>query len=170
MLIVFGGLPGVGKTTLARGLARRVGAVYLRIDTIEHALIGAGIDERAIGASAYAASCGVAGDNLGRGLTVIVDAVNALGMARDAWREAARAADVPLLEIEVVCSDRDAHRRRIDARLPEMPGRRVPDWKHVTERRFEPWPSAHVFDTAGREPQEVLTALADLVARCRGHG
>jgi predicted kinase len=37
-LIVFGGLPGTGKTALARMLAVRLQAVYLRIDTIEQAL------------------------------------------------------------------------------------------------------------------------------------
>jgi predicted kinase len=37
-LIAFAGLPGTGKTTIARELARRIGAVYLRIDTIEQAL------------------------------------------------------------------------------------------------------------------------------------
>ena len=38
MLIAFGGLPGVGKTTLAKALAKRQAAVYLRIDTIEQAV------------------------------------------------------------------------------------------------------------------------------------
>ena len=38
MLIIFGGLPGVGKTTIARELARQLGAVYLRIDSIEQAI------------------------------------------------------------------------------------------------------------------------------------
>jgi SpoVK/Ycf46/Vps4 family AAA+-type ATPase len=33
VFIIFCGLPGTGKTTLARELARRLGAVYLRIDT-----------------------------------------------------------------------------------------------------------------------------------------
>ena len=37
MLIVFGGLPGTGKTTVARELARQLGAVHLRIDSIEQA-------------------------------------------------------------------------------------------------------------------------------------
>lgn len=37
MLIAFAGLPGVGKTTLSRALARRIGAAWLRIDTIEGA-------------------------------------------------------------------------------------------------------------------------------------
>ena len=40
MLYIFGGLPGTGKTTLARYLAHHQRAVYLRIDTIEQALHG----------------------------------------------------------------------------------------------------------------------------------
>ena len=38
MLIIFGGLPGVGKTTLAKAAAREWEAVYLCVDTIEQAL------------------------------------------------------------------------------------------------------------------------------------
>jgi predicted kinase len=43
MLVVFGGLPGTGKTTRARGLAQRLKATYIRIDTVEQALRG--VDE-----------------------------------------------------------------------------------------------------------------------------
>ena len=42
MLIILGGLPGVGETTLARELARQIDAVHVRIDTIEQALRDAG--------------------------------------------------------------------------------------------------------------------------------
>jgi predicted kinase len=38
MLVVVGGLPATGKTTVSRAAAARVGAAYLRIDTIEHAI------------------------------------------------------------------------------------------------------------------------------------
>ena len=38
MLIVLAGLPGTGKTTLARRLCERLAAFHLRIDTIEAAL------------------------------------------------------------------------------------------------------------------------------------
>jgi predicted kinase len=38
MLIILGGLPGTGKTVIARELARQLGAVYLRIDSIEQVI------------------------------------------------------------------------------------------------------------------------------------
>ena len=40
------GLPGVGRTAIARELARTIGAVHLRIDSIEQALRRAGYRER----------------------------------------------------------------------------------------------------------------------------
>jgi adenylylsulfate kinase-like enzyme len=43
MLIVLSGLPGVGKTTIARELARSLAAVYVRVDSIEQALRQAGL-------------------------------------------------------------------------------------------------------------------------------
>ena len=42
MLIVFGGLPGVGETMIARELARQVGAVQVRVDSIEQAIRDSG--------------------------------------------------------------------------------------------------------------------------------
>ncbi|GKV79057.1 hypothetical protein PEC106568_42300 [Pectobacterium carotovorum subsp. carotovorum] len=40
MLIILGGLPGTGKSTIARLLASRLNAVWLRIDSIEQSLFG----------------------------------------------------------------------------------------------------------------------------------
>jgi predicted kinase len=42
MLVVVSGLPGVGKTTIARDLAVSMNALHLRIDSIEQALRNAG--------------------------------------------------------------------------------------------------------------------------------
>lgn len=43
MLIILGGLPGAGKTTIARELALRLGAVHIRIDSIEQATRDSGV-------------------------------------------------------------------------------------------------------------------------------
>ena len=42
MLIILSGLPGTGKTTIARQLAHELAAVYLRIDSIEQSIRAAG--------------------------------------------------------------------------------------------------------------------------------
>ena len=90
LLIVIGGLPGTGKTSLARGLARALDAVHLRIDTIEQALRSATMGSDAFGTAGYVVGYGVAADNLRLGRTVVADAVNPLTSTRAAWREVAR--------------------------------------------------------------------------------
>jgi len=65
MLIIFAGLPGVGKTALARGLARELGAVHLRIDTIEMAIWRSRMrDDRDLEDVGYQVAYGIAADNL----------------------------------------------------------------------------------------------------------
>jgi predicted kinase len=119
VLIIFGGLPGTGKTTLARALALQLGAVYLRIDTIEVAI--AQTEDVSIGEAGYRVGYAVAEDNLRLGLTVVADSVNPLRISRDAWRNAARRAGVTFVEVLVVCSDPVEHRRRIEMRKTGNP-------------------------------------------------
>ena len=69
MLIIFGGLPGPGKSTLTRQLAEKLGAVYLRIDTIERA-IAAGDEAVPIGDEGYRVAYALAEDNLRLGPAV----------------------------------------------------------------------------------------------------
>ena len=74
MLTVFGGLPGTGKTTLARRIAALYAATYLRIDAIEQAMRNAGIPAEGIGAASYAVANAIAEANLLDGRTVVADA------------------------------------------------------------------------------------------------
>ena len=63
MLIVFGGLPGTGKTTIARALALQLGAAYLRIDTIEQALRDCGGIRHPMDDTGYRVAYAIAADN-----------------------------------------------------------------------------------------------------------
>lgn len=165
MLIVFAGLPGTGKTTIAKELARAIAAVYIRIDTLEQAFIGSvksGVD---IGPAGYMAGYAVAKDNLSSGLTVIADSVNALKLTRDAWRSVATEMGVGILEVELICSDASVHRQRVEERQADIPGHKLPTWKRVIERQYDPWDADHfVIDTAR---VSVSPAVDHIVARLK---
>lgn len=146
MLIVFSGLPGVGKTAIARALARALGAVHLRIDSIEQALHRAGCRVEGEG---YDIAYAVAEDNLRVGRTVIADCVNPWPLTRDAWRSVAERAGVAALDVEIVCSDAQEHRRRVESRKPDSAGHTLPTWQDVVERDYHAWDRDRlVVDTA----------------------
>src|SRR5947209_3676725 len=108
-LIVFGGLPGTGKTAIAQEVARQANAVYVRIDSIEQA-IRVGILDKPIDDVGYRVAYVLAEDNLRMGRTVVADCVNPVRVTRDAWISVANRAQATTIEIEIVCSDSQQHR------------------------------------------------------------
>ena len=158
MLIVFSGLPGVGKSAIARELARTVGAVHLRIDSIEQALRNAGYRVESEG---YVLAYTVAEDNLRVGRTVIADCVNPWPLTRMAWRSVAeRVAGVATLDVEIICSNAAEHRRRVESREPDIAGHALPTWQDVVERDYQAWDRERlVVDTAAPDVSASVRAI-----------
>jgi predicted kinase len=154
-LIVFGGLPGTGKTTIARELTRRLAASYLRIDTIEQRLREAGL---AVDATGYVIANALAAENLLIGRPVVADCVNPVAASRNGWRETANRCAARLIEIELICSDVAEHRRRVESRSVALSGHKQPTWDDVVNRDCEPWDRDRlVLDTA----TDTVDVLAD---------
>jgi predicted kinase len=159
MLIIFSGLPGTGKSTLARKLAGQLQATYLRIDTIEDEMLDQDAAPLVARGGGYCVAYAVAADNLKLGRAVVADSVNPIRITRDAWHEVARNSGVPYFDIAVVCHDVQEHRRRIDARTS---GTRGSNWLAIQEREFEPPDEATiVIDTSGRTAQQCLVDLSE---------
>lgn len=158
MLHIFSGLPGTGKSTLARQLAQELKAVYLRVDTIEQAIRETG--GQSTGPEGYVIGYRLAEENLKLGLSVVADTVNPIRITRNAWREVAAQIGVPFVEIEVICSNELEHRARVETREVDVAGLHLPTWEEVIHRKYEPWDTEHIlFDTAGQTPEQSIAAL-----------
>jgi predicted kinase len=156
MLYIFGGLPGIGKSTLSQHLARDRQCVHLRVDTIEHALRQAG--SLVAGTEGYTVAYCIAEDNLRLGLNVVADSVNPLQITRTAWREVALRANVPF--VEIICSNIAEHQYRVESRSINVAGFKLPTWDAVVERSYEPWETEHILiDTAGQTVEQSIMTL-----------
>jgi len=159
-LIVFGGLPGAGKTAIAQELARELGAVHLRIDSIEQAIRASGILGKPLEDEGYRIAYALAEENLRRGSTVVADCVNPLQITRDAWVSVADRSRAKTVEVEVICSDPKQHQQRVENRVADIFGHRLPTWDEVISREYAPWRREHiVIDTAHRTVTESVNEL-----------
>ncbi|MBC7591286.1 MAG: ATP-binding protein [Salinibacterium sp.] len=122
MLIAMAGLPGAGKSTIGQVLGSRLGLPVISVDPIESAILRAGIDaDQPTGLAAYLVAEMHAETTLVAGRSVIVDAVNAVNPAREQWVSLAQRQNEQLRFIEVICSDPELHRERIENRERMLP-------------------------------------------------
>jgi predicted kinase len=159
MLIVLGGLPGVGKSSIARAFSKAASAVHVRIDSIEQAIRESGVRVVTLHDAGYRVGYAVAEDNLRLGHIVVADSVNPLPITRVAWLDVARRAGTRVLEVEVLCSDQEEHRRRVEQRLADKE-QGGPAWQEVLDRDYHPWPTATlVIDSAQTTVEEAAASL-----------
>lgn len=157
MLIIFSGLPGVGKSTLAKDVAKQIGATYVRVDSIERGMAESVLKIHPAEDAGYTVGYSVAEDNLRNGQCVVADSVNPIDRTRDDWRAVAQAAGCDAIEVEVICSDLDEHRRRIERRIIEHPDLRLPTWHDVLGRDYRPWQrDSLIVDTALKNVPEAV--------------
>jgi predicted kinase len=112
-----------------------------------------------VGPAGYVIAYGLAEDNLRIGEIVVADSVNSLSVTRDAWLSVAKMA-AKIAEVEVICSDKAEHRRRIETRTADIIGHKLPFWQDVVDRPYERWDRQHiVIDTAVKGVDENVTDL-----------
>lgn len=164
MLVILGGLPGVGKSSICKAVAKKLGAFYLRIDSIEQAIRNAfqlqKLENAEVFAEGYMAAYAIAKDNLEIGLSVIADSVNPIELTRNDYRQIALATKQPYLEVEIICSNKDTHQKRVETRRPTIKGHKLPSWQDVLDRDYETWDSKHLtIDTANITIDEAVETI-----------
>ena len=110
------GEPGSGKSTIARMLGERLGAVVIDKDVIKAALLRSGVPEQDAGAAAYEVFFAQGRAFVAAGHSIILDNPVYWESVEQHWLEISDAASSPRMLIECVCADRDELLRRLATR------------------------------------------------------
>jgi len=170
VLYIFSGLPGTGKSTLAKIIARRLNAVYVRIDTIEQGIRD--LCNYNVQGEGYRLAYRLVEDNLIIGNDVITDQCNPWKMTRNEWNNVAIKNNCAYLNIEIICSNKTEHKNRVESRKTETENINLPTWEEITKREtdknysayYETWREEHIIvDTANKSIEECTKELMEKI-------
>src|SRR5215831_7680742 len=98
---------------------------------------------------------------LNAGVSVIADSCNSIELTRRAWERVAVDAGAQYVNVEIICSDAQEHRRRVETRVSTIPGLRLPTREDVESREYHDWTMERiVLDTSQRPEAECVDELA----------
>lgn len=158
ILFLFSGLPATGKTTLAKALAPKYNAAYLRIDTLEQGLRD--LCHYPVKGEGYRLAYRLAAENLRIGNHVVADSCNPILLTRKEWQEVAMQCGCRYVNIEVICSDKTEHRSRVENRTTDIVNLSLPTWEEVEKREYHAWDEEVILiDTACRSIADSITEL-----------
>ncbi|WP_410643592.1 AAA family ATPase [Amycolatopsis sp. lyj-346] len=172
-LILVGGAPGTGKSTIAGGLADWLGATLLQSDRLRKELAGPapvrlpaegyrqGLYDSAHTDSTYTELSRRAGKLLAFGETAVLDASWSAARHRRLAAEVAEVASSPVLAVRCEVSEAAA-KERIAARTATLSDA-TPEIAHRMTEDADPWPEAHPLGTGGTPRESIALAVACLV-------
>jgi predicted kinase len=144
-LIIFSGLPGTGKSTLAEALGKDLGIPVFAKDWLEAALLRSQLkptaEEKSLGFAGYELLTTLAERQLMLGQSAILDSVAATQTIRSRWRQISDQYEADWRVIECFCSDERLYRSRLRGRQRAIPGWHELEWSEVerVKRYYTAW-------------------------------
>ena len=120
VLVQLSGVPGSGKSRLARSIAEATGFVVVDTDVLKSSIVGSGVPVAAAGPVTYGAALALAQDLLEQGRTVVLDSPCRYRQLLDSGRRKAGALGVRYAFIELWVRDWSVVLGRLDERSPRV--------------------------------------------------
>lgn len=166
-LIIFSGLPGTGKSTLAEAVGKELGIPVFAKDWLEGTLLRSGlkptIEDKPLGFAGYELLTVLAERQLILRQSVILDSVAGTQTIRNSWRQLAGQYGADWRVIECVCSDETLHRSRLKVRKRNIPGWHELEWSDVekVKQYYPPWEDEYLkLDMTNRYKENLSKAKA----------
>jgi predicted kinase len=144
-LIVFSGLPGTGKSSLAEGLGKHLSIPVFAKDWLEAALVRSELvasnQNKPLGSAGYQLLTTLAERQLMMHQSVILDSVASTQSIRNTWKRLSDQYQAEWRVIECICSDESLHRSQLSRRERNIPGWHKLQWSDVEKVKgyFSPW-------------------------------
>ena len=144
-LIVFSGLPGTGKSTLAEELGKQLSIPVFAKDCLEATLVRSELmpsnPEKPLGLAGYQLLTTLAERQIHLGKSVILDSIASTGHIRSTWKRLCEQYRAEWRVIGCVCSDESLHRALLGIRKRHIPGWHELQWSDVEKVKgyFSPW-------------------------------
>lgn len=163
-LILFAGMPGSGKTTLARMVARELRLPIFSKDRMQRVLRDHHLTAENTG-DGYYIILDLADEQLNLGVSVILDATFPLDHFRTVANEIALRHSAHFCAIYCYNSDDDVWRKRMEKRVQYVPGWRPVGWEDVLRMRtyYQPWGDNALALDSMRPPEENFTLALEQI-------
>jgi predicted kinase len=165
-LIVFAGMPGSGKTTLARMAARHLRIPLLAKDRVQRVLRDHNLADASTG-DGYYIILDQADEQLSLGLSVILDATFPLDHFRTVASEIAARNRARVCAIYCTCSDDAVWQARMTQRVQYVPGWKPVGWEDVLRMRdyYQPWNDNALLVDSLYTPEANIEAVLAYIAQ-----
>lgn len=169
-LIIFAGLPGTGKSSLAERVGRELNIPVFAKDWLEATLRRSGLQPgptstEGLGYAGYELLTTLARRQLMLGQSAILDSVASTPSIRGQWRALATEFHAAWRVVECVCSDVSIHRARLANRQRGIPGWSELTWAEVERVRsyYAAWDEEHlILDMVAPLAETIRAALSYL--------